>query len=239
MEPNTMLRVDSIQVSYDEVPALHGISFSVERASIVSIVGANGAGKSTILRAISGILHPRSGTIEFEGARIDRVQPHRVVELGIAHVPEGRRLFARLSVLKNLLLGAYTKKSQELREKTMEQIFALFPILKERRNQLAGTLSGGEQQMLAIARGLMSRPKLLMLDEPSLGIMPKLVDRIFETIAEIRDAGMTILLVEQNVREALELASRCYVLQTGRVVLQGASSEVLASDMVRKAYLGL
>ncbi len=234
-----MLKVNSIQVAYDQVPALQEVSFCVEKASIVSMVGANGAGKSTVLRAVSGLLHPSQGTIEFEGRRIDQLPPHQVVGLGIAHVPEGRRLFARLSVMKNLILGAYTKKSQEAREETLEQVLTLFPILNERKDQTAGTLSGGEQHLLAIARGLMSRPKLLMLDEPSLGIMPKLVDRIFETITEIRRSGMTILLVEQNVREALELASHGYVLQTGRIVMAGPSQELLASDMVRKAYLGL
>jgi branched-chain amino acid transport system ATP-binding protein len=234
-----MLRIDSIQVAYDGVPALQEISFSVQEATIVSIVGANGAGKSTILRAISGLLHPTAGTIQFEGKRIDTLAAHQIVEMGIAHVPEGRRLFARLSVMKNLLLGAYPKKSQAEREETLERNFALFPILQERKHQLAGTLSGGEQQMLAIARGLMSRPKLLMLDEPSLGLMPKLVDRIFETVAQIREAGMTILLVEQNVREALELATHAYVLQTGRIVMEGKSEELLESDMVRKAYMGL
>jgi branched-chain amino acid transport system ATP-binding protein len=234
-----MLKVSEIQVAYDEVPALHEVSFSVDEASIVSIVGANGAGKSTILRAISGLLHLSKGSIEFEGRRIDTLRAHQMVELGIAHVPEGRRLFSRLSVMKNLVLGAYTKKSQEARQRTLEQIFGLFPVLEERRNQIAGTLSGGEQQMVAIARGLMSRPKLLMLDEPSLGLMPLLVDRIFETISEIRKTGMTILLVEQNVREALELATHGYVLQTGRIVLDGNSSELLSSDAVRKAYMGL
>jgi branched-chain amino acid transport system ATP-binding protein len=235
-----MLRVNNIKVNYDEVPALHGVSFSVDRGSIVAVVGANGAGKSTILKTISGLVHPREGAIEFENGTIDALPPHRIVELGIAHVPEGRRLFARLSVMKNLILGAYTKRSQQSREKTLARAFHLFPILAARKDQLAGTLSGGEQQMLAIARGLMSQPKLLMLDEPSLGIMPKLVDQLFEMIRRInQEEDITVLLVEQNVREALELADYACILQTGRVVQHGAGQDLLETDMIRKAYLGL
>jgi branched-chain amino acid transport system ATP-binding protein len=235
-----MLRVERIKVSYDEVPALHEVTFKVEPGQIVSIVGANGAGKSTILKAISSVLRLDEGSISFENQRIDQVPAHRLVDMGIAHVPEGRRLFARLSVEQNLTLGAYTKKSPEHREATLKNIFKLFPILENRKNQRAGTLSGGEQQMLAIARGLMSKPKLLMLDEPSMGIMPKLITEIFEMIQRLnREEKLTILLVEQNVQEALEVAHYAYILQTGRVVMEGKPAELLQTDMIRKAYLGL
>jgi branched-chain amino acid transport system ATP-binding protein len=235
-----MLRVERIKVSYDEVPALHEVSFKVESGQIVSIVGANGAGKSTILKAISSVLRPNEGSISFENQRIDQIPPYRLVEMGIAHVPEGRRLFARLTVKQNLTLGAYTKKSLEHRGGTLKNIFQLFPVLENRQNQRAGTLSGGEQQMLAIARGLMSKPKLLMLDEPSMGIMPKLITEIFEMIQRLnKEEGITILLVEQNVQEALELAHYAYVLQTGRIVMEGKPADLLQTDMIKKAYLGL
>jgi branched-chain amino acid transport system ATP-binding protein len=235
-----MLRVERIKVSYDEVPALHEVTFKVEPGQIVSIVGANGAGKSTILKAVSSVLRLDEGSISFENQRIDQVPAHRLVERGIAHVPEGRRLFARLTVQQNLTLGAYTKKSLEHREATLKNIFHLFPILENRKNQRAGTLSGGEQQMLAIARGLMSKPKLLMLDEPSMGIMPKLITEIFEMIQRVnKEEGITILLVEQNVQEALELAHYAYVLQTGRIVMEGKPADLLQTDMIKKAYLGL
>jgi branched-chain amino acid transport system ATP-binding protein len=235
-----MLRVERIKVSYDEVPALHEVTFRVELGKIVSIVGANGAGKSTILKAISSVLRLDEGSISFENQRIDQIPAHRLVAMGIAHVPEGRRLFARLTVQQNLTLGAYTKKSLEHREATLKNIFHLFPILENRKNQRAGTLSGGEQQMLAIARGLMSKPKLLMLDEPSMGIMPKLITEIFEMIQRVnKEEGLTILLVEQNVQEALELADYAYVLQTGRIVMEGKPTELLQTDMIKKAYLGL
>ncbi len=235
-----MLRVERIKVSYDEVPALHEVSFKVEKGQIVSIVGANGAGKSTILKAVSSVLRPEAGAIYFEERRTDPVPPHEVVNLGIAHVPEGRRLFARLTVMQNLTLGAYTRKSEEHRQSTLKMIFGLFPVLAQRRDQRAGTLSGGEQQMLAIARGLMSKPKLLMLDEPSMGIMPKLITEIFEMIQQVnRQEGLTILLVEQNVQEALELAHYAYILQTGRMVMEGKPADLLQTDMIKKAYLGL
>lgn len=234
-----MLRVKGISVAYGGTPALHRVSFEVPAGQIVAIVGSNGAGKSTILRTISGMLHPTEGSIEFYGEPIHRLPSHATVEKGIAHVPEGRRLFSKLTVLENLLLGAYTRKSKELRQETLAQIFEIFPRLKDRQSQRAGTLSGGEQQMLAIGRGLMSHPKLLMLDEPSLGMMPVLVDRLFEVIGQINRAGTTILLVEQNVQQALELAHRAYCLQTGTVVLEGTGVELLQSDQVRDAYLGL
>ena len=235
-----MLRIDRIKASYDEVPALHDVSFKVEAGQIVSIVGANGAGKSTIMKSVSGILKLDAGVIFFDDHRLDQMRAHHVVELGIALVPEGRRLFARLSVKQNLTLGAYTRKSPEHREATLKKIFELFPILASRQNQYAGTLSGGEQQMLAIARGLMSKPKLLMLDEPSMGIMPKLITEIFEMIQRVnREEGLTILLVEQNVQEALEVAHYAYILQTGRIVMEGKPADLLQTDMIKKAYLGL
>lgn len=235
-----MLEVDNVRVGYDGVPALHGVSFRVEAGEIVAIVGSNGAGKTTILKTVSRLLRPISGNVKFEGTRLDTLSPHDVVRHGIAHVPEGRRLFARQTVMENLILGAFTRKSSADREEILERIFSLFPVLKQRESQRAGTLSGGEQQMLAIGRGLMLKPKLLMLDEPSLGIAPKLVDKIFETIQELnKKDGITILLVEQNVREALELASRAYVLQTGSVVMEGSGEELLQSDTIQKAYLGI
>lgn len=234
-----MLEVSHIRVCYDQVPAIHDVSFRIEEGEIVSIIGANGAGKSTLLKTISGFLHPDPGQIEFLGEGIDQLPAHRIVELGISHVPEGRRIFQYMTVQRNLRLGAYTQKSEEIREETLQQIYEIFPVLKERMNQKGGTLSGGEQQMLAIARGLMSRPKLLMLDEPSLGLMPTLVTQVFDTIRRIKAEGTTILLVEQNVREALELADRAYVLQTGNIVLEGTGEELLESDLVRKAYLGI
>lgn len=234
-----MLEVNHIRVCYDQVPAIHDVSFGIEDGEIVSIIGANGAGKSTLLKTISGLLHPDPGQIEFLGEGIDQWPAHRIVELGISHVPEGRRIFQYMTVQRNLRLGAYTQKSEEIREEILKQLFEIFPILRERLDQKAGTLSGGEQQMLAIARGLMSRPKLLMLDEPSLGLMPTLVTQVFDTIKRINAEGTTILLVEQNVREALELAHRAYVLQTGKIVLEGTGEELLESDLVRKAYLGI
>jgi len=235
-----LLEVDNVHVAYDGVLALRGVSFRVNEGEIVSIVGSNGAGKTTIMKTISRLLKPVSGTVRFEGHRIDTLSPHDVVRYGIAHVPEGRRLFARQTVMENLILGAYTRRSAAEREADLERVFSLFPILKERSKQRAGTLSGGEQQMLAIGRGLMLRPRLLMLDEPSLGIAPKLVDKIFETVAELnRTDHITILLVEQNVREALELAHRAYVLQTGTVVMEGTGKDLLQSDAIQKAYLGI
>ncbi len=234
-----MLQVSDIQVGYQGIAALHDVSFEVNAGEIVTIVGANGAGKSTTLRAISGLLQPLSGTMTFQGERIDHLPAHDVLRRGIAHVPEGRRLFQRLSVAQNLTLGAYTRKSPQHRAEMLDLIHSIFPVLRDRRTQLAGTLSGGEQQMLAIGRGLMAGPKLLMLDEPSLGIAPRLVDEILASLQRLKEAGMTILLVEQNVVEALQLADRGYVLQTGRIILQGTGQELLKSDLVRQAYLGM
>lgn len=234
-----MLRVEGISVSYGGTPALTDVSFDIREGEIVTIVGSNGAGKSTILKAVSGLLRPERGIIEFEGQAIQGMRADKIVELGIAHVPEGRHLFSRLTVGENLLVGAYTKRSAELREKRIHEVFDIFPVLDEREDQRAGTLSGGEQQMLAIGRALMSYPRLLMLDEPSLGIMPILIDRFFDVARRINQEGTTVLLVEQNVRKALELASRAYVLQTGKIILEGLGQDLLESDEVRKAYLGI
>jgi len=234
-----VLEVKGIQVSYDGVTALRDVSFHVEQGEIVSIIGSNGAGKSTILKAISGLLRPDAGQIQFAGTRIDCEKPHTIAARGIAHVPEGRRLFSSMTVWQNLYLGAYTNKSEEHRQRCLAQVFETFPRLKERQGQLAGTLSGGEQQMLAIGRGLMLEPKLLMLDEPSLGLMPILVTEVFRVIKEISQMGTTILLVEQNVRKSLTMADRAYVLQTGRIVMEGTGEELLQSDLVCTAYLGM
>jgi branched-chain amino acid transport system ATP-binding protein len=234
-----VLELDRVSVGYKDLTVIHGVSFRVGDGEVVSLVGSNGAGKSTILRAISGLLQPTQGEIRLRGEAIHRTPPYDIVKKRVAMIPEGRQLFGRLSVWDNLLMGAYTLRSKQQIAESLEEVLALFPILGDRRDQRAETLSGGEQQQLAIARGLMSRPSLLLLDEPSLGIMPKLVVEIFRTIREIRKKGITVLLVEQNVFEALEVADRAYVLQTGRIVLEGPGPELLKSDLVRSAYLGL
>lgn len=235
-----MLEMKNASIGYKGgVLAVQDVSFNVKKGEVVALVGSNGAGKSTILRAISGLLKPRSGEILLNGEPLHTVPAYDIVRKGIAMVPEGRQLFGRLSVIDNLLLGAYAVESKEETEKTLREVLDLFPRLEERKGQRAETLSGGEQQQLAIGRGLMSRPKLLMLDEPSLGIMPKLVSEIFRTVQEISMKGVTVLLVEQNVHEALHIAHRAYVLQTGRIVLEGNGKELLQSDMVRQAYLGM
>jgi branched-chain amino acid transport system ATP-binding protein len=233
-----MLDVKNIDVFYDDAQALWDVSFSVSQGEIVTLVGSNGAGKSTTLKAISGLVPPSSGEIRLEGNRIDRTPAYSIVEMGIAQIPEGRRLWPGLSVQENLELGAYIPAARALRGETMEWVFQLFPLLRKRRSQLAGTLSGGEQQMLAIGRGLLSRPKLLILDEPSLGLAPLLVDEVFETIQKINGEGMTILLVEQNVNHALAISNRGYVLETGRIVISGSGKELLDDDHVKTAYLG-
>ncbi len=234
-----MLRVRELRVCYGRVPAVHDVSLEVEAGRITAVVGANGAGKSTLLRAIAGLSRAERGSIELEGRPIERLAAHRRVSLGISLVPEGRHLFPRLTVQRNLELGAFTRRDHG--EVATSLAFALetFPVLAERRRQLAGTLSGGEQQMLAIARGLMSRPRLLLLDEPSWGVAPMLAARVFETIQAINRTGVTVLLVEQNVKRALSIAHRAAVVQTGRVAAAGTAQELLASDLVRKAYLGL
>jgi len=234
-----MLAVTRLRASYDGVVALHDVSFAINEGEVVSIIGSNGAGKSTTLRTISGQIRPDAGQIAFRGQRIDHLPAHQIAAHGIAHVPEGRKIFSRLSVLDNLLVGSYSGRARAAEQASLDRIFTMFPRLKERATQRAGTLSGGEQQMLAIGRGLMLRPALLMLDEPSLGLAPKLVDEIFSTIRAIAGEGMTILLVEQNVRESLELTDRAYVLQTGSTILEGTGPELLASDLVRRAYLGI
>ena len=233
-----MLEFEHVSVGYGELTVIHDVSFRVSEGEVVSLVGSNGAGKSTILRAIAGLLRPSKGAIRLRGEPIHGTAPYDIVKKRVAMVPEGRQLFGRLSVWDNLLLGAYTLRSQAEIDESVERALALFPMLEDRRAQRAETLSGGEQQQLAIARGLMSRPSLLMLDEPSLGIMPKLVAQIFETIHDIRKQGITVLLVEQNVFEALEVSDRAYVLQSGRIVLEGTGRDLLHSDLVRQAYLG-
>jgi branched-chain amino acid transport system ATP-binding protein len=234
-----MLEVNELAVAYGDVQVLWGVSLRVERGEIVTLLGANGAGKTTLLRAISRTVPVRAGTIALDGERIDRAPSSRVVELGVAHVPEGRRLWPDMSVEDNLLLGAYPHRARNGARGALDYVYAMFPRVAERRRQIAGTLSGGEQQMVAIGRGLMSKPSILMLDEPSLGLAPIIVAEMFETIRRINTEGTTILLVEQNVRQALELASRGYVVETGRVVTSGTREELLASDEIRKAYLGL
>jgi branched-chain amino acid transport system ATP-binding protein len=234
-----VLEVKSINVSYGLVRVLWDVSFRVEEGEIVATVGSNGAGKTTTLRTISGLLRPSSGSIEFNGEGLDRVRSHSIVEKGIAHVREGRRLFPFSTVLANLEIGAYTTGAREKIDESLEFVFELFPVLKERGRQLAGTLSGGEQQMLAVARGLMSRPRLLMLDEPSLGLAPILVGKVFEVLRELNDRGVTILLVEQNVSSALSLCNRGYVLENGRIVLEGSGQELLNNPHVKEAYLGV
>ncbi len=233
-----ILTVQDLHVYYGNVHALKGINLQVEPGEIVTLVGANGAGKSTTLRTVSGLLRPQKGEIHFEGARLDNLPAHRIVDSGISHAPEGRKVFTTLTVQENLNMGAYSRNDKEGIEESRQRVFRLFPRLKERQRQVAGTLSGGEQQMLAIGRALMSRPKLLMLDEPSLGLAPMLVRAIFDTIREINQQGITILLVEQNARAALRLADRAYVLETGQIALSGTASELLRSERVRKAYLG-
>ena len=234
-----MLEVNALAVAYGDVQVLWDVTLRVEQGEIVTLLGANGAGKTTLLRAISRTVPVRGGTIALDGERIERAPSARVVELGIAHVPEGRRLWPDMNVEDNLLLGAYPRRARAGVRSSLDYVFGLFPRVAERRAQIAGTLSGGEQQMVAIARGLMSKPSLLMLDEPSLGLAPIIVAELFDTIRRINAAGTTVLLVEQNVRQALEIATRGYVVETGRVVSSGTRAELLGSDEIKKAYLGL
>ncbi|HHU50668.1 MAG TPA: ABC transporter ATP-binding protein [Firmicutes bacterium] len=233
-----MLEIKEMRVAYGAIKALKGISFSVNAGEIVTLIGANGAGKSTTLKTISGLLRPQSGSIIFEGREISTAPSYEIVSLGISQVPEGRRIFPRQSVLENLELGAYQRKDYKGIKEDIQQVFSYFPRLAERQNQLAGTLSGGEQQMLAIGRGLMSRPKLMLLDEPSMGLAPLLVQDIFRIIKEINANGATILLVEQNANMALSIAKKAYVLETGKIVLSGSAEELSRNEQVRKAYLG-
>ena len=232
-----MLRIDDINVYYGAIHAVKGVSFQVNEGEIVTLIGANGAGKSTILQTISGLMNSKTGDIEFMGKSIAAVAPHKIVEQGLAHVPEGRRVFLQMTVQENLEMGAYTQPNSGV-PADLDMVFELFPRLLERRKQVAGTLSGGEQQMLAMGRALMSHPKLLMLDEPSMGLAPILVEQIFSIIEEMNRKGTTILLVEQNAQMALSIASRAYVLETGNVTISGSGKELSESDEIRKAYLG-
>jgi branched-chain amino acid transport system ATP-binding protein len=234
-----LLDVRGIDVFYGDVQVIWDLSFSVGRGEIVALIGANGAGKSTTLKTVSGILTPRKGSILYEGEPLTAVEPYRLVELGVVHVPEARRLFVEMSVEENLDMGALRGEAKKKREQTKEQVFSIFPRLRERRRQLAGTLSGGEQQMVAIGRGLMSLPKLMMFDEPSLGLAPILVQEIFNVVRRIRDEGTTVLLVEQNVRQTLAISDRAYVLETGKVQMQGSGKGLLSDPHVKAAYLGL
>jgi branched-chain amino acid transport system ATP-binding protein len=233
---STLLKVNDIHVYYGKIHAVKGVSFEVGQGEIVSLIGANGAGKSTALKTISGLLHPKQGSIEFMGKDITKLEPNKIVRLGLAQVPEGRRVFAHMSVMENIEMGAYILG--RVPEEAVEDVFSRFPRLKERSRQEAGTLSGGEQQMLAMARALMSKPKLIMMDEPSMGLSPILVEQIFSIIAELRQSGATILLVEQNANKALKITDRAYVLETGRITLSGSGRELLESEDVKKAYLG-
>ena len=231
-----MLKIDDIHVYYGAIHAIKGVSFEVGEGEIVALIGANGAGKSTILKTVSGLMHPRSGSISFCGNDIAHTDAYKLLRTGLAHVPEGRRIFQQMTVQDNLEMGAFIHK--EVNKDDLERVFNYFPRLKERRKQIAGTLSGGEQQMLAMSRALMSRPKLMMLDEPSMGLAPILIDQIFEIVKQLHKDGTTILLVEQNASKALEIADRAYVLETGKVILSGTGKELASSDDVKKAYLG-
>ena len=234
-----MLRVENLRSAYGRIEALHGVSLEVARGEVVTLVGANGAGKSTTLKNISRLVAWNGGSVRFAGEDLSKLEPHHVVERGVVHVPEGRRIFPEMTVMENLRMGSYPKSTRKDREKNIDRAFALFPRLKEREKQLGGTLSGGEQQMLAIARGLMANPRLLLLDEPSLGLSPLFVKNIFSIITEINKQGVTILLVEQNVQQSLRIAHRAYVLETGRVVLRGTGEQLLNDDHVKRAFLGM
>ena len=233
-----MLQVKDLKVNYGMIEAIKGISFHVEDGEIVTLIGANGAGKTTTMHAISGLLHPASGSISLDGTELTKIAPHKILGMGLAQVPEGRRVFAQQTVEENLDLGAYARKDTEKIKDDFEYVYSLFPRLKERRNQIAGTLSGGEQQMLAMGRALMASPKILLMDEPSMGLSPLLVSEIFHIIEEINKKGTTILLVEQNARRALAVANRAYVLETGRITLEGTGAELAQDERVQKAYLG-
>jgi len=235
----TMLEVANVHTYYGQIHALKGISLNVDQGEIVTLIGANGAGKSTTLKTISGLLRPRQGAIRLNGQDLGKLPAHRIVEQGIVHVPEGRRVFGRLTVEENLEMGAYSRTDNAGIGQSLENVFGLFPRLKERRGQVAGTLSGGEQQMLATGRALMANPQLLLMDEPSMGLAPVLVDSIFETIEGLHKSGTTILLVEQNARMALQVADRGYVMQSGEIVLSGSAEDLRANETVRKAYLGI
>ena len=234
----SMLQVTDLCVNYGVIPALKGISFEVNEGEVIALIGANGAGKTTILHTVTGLVEAASGKIEFEGKDITRVPAHQIVKLGLAHVPEGRRVFPEMTVYQNLMLGAFTRNDSAEKQASLQSVYGHFPRLKERARQLAGTLSGGEQQMLAMGRALMSRPRLLLMGEPSMGLSPILVGEIFSIIEEVSREGTTVLLVEQNAKKALSIADRAYVLETGSISLSGSASELLGNDEIRKAYLG-
>jgi branched-chain amino acid transport system ATP-binding protein len=234
-----VLKINGINVFYGDLQVLWDVAFEVKEKEILVLVGANGAGKTTVLKTISSVLTPASGTIEFDGIRLDKLPPNRIIEQGIVHVPEGRRLFSEMSVEENLIIGSLHGEAKSKRSETMAYVYSLFPRLLERRKQMAGTLSGGEQQMLAVGRGLMSRPKLMMFDEPSLGLAPILVQDIFNLIKKVNNEGVTVLLVEQNVTQTLAMCDRAYVLENGRNVLEGTGQELMGNDYVREVYLGI
>ncbi|MBR2038474.1 MAG: ABC transporter ATP-binding protein [Lachnospiraceae bacterium] len=234
----SMLEVKDLKVNYGMIQAIKGVSFHVEQGEVIALIGANGAGKTTILHTITGLLSPKEGSVVFEGTDITKIPAHKIVSMGMAHVPEGRRVFANLTVLQNLKMGAYTRKDKAEIQETLEMIYKRFPRLEERQNQLAGTLSGGEQQMLAMGRALMSHPKIILMDEPSMGLSPIYVNEIFQIIQDVSKSGTTVLLVEQNAKKALSIADRAYVLETGNIVLEGRASTLLDNDDIKKAYLG-
>lgn len=233
-----MLEVKDLEVYYGVIQAIKGVSFEVNQGEVIALIGANGAGKTTILHTVTGLLPPKSGSVIFEGREITKIPGHKIVSMGMAHVPEGRRVFSNLTVLQNLKLGAYTRKDKKETEDTLQMIYRRFPRLEERKNQIAGTLSGGEQQMLAMGRALMSHPKIILMDEPSMGLSPIFVNEIFDIIKEVSESGTTVLLVEQNAKKALSIADRAYVLETGNIALEGRASDLLNNDSVKKAYLG-
>lgn len=233
-----MLSVNNLQVHYGMIQAIKDVSFEVNEGEVIALIGANGAGKTTILHTVSGLLQPTKGSVIFEGQDITKIPAHKIVSLGMAHVPEGRRVFAQLTVLENLKLGAYTRKDKNEMEETLKMIYKRFPRLEERKNQIAGTLSGGEQQMLAMGRALMSHPKIILMDEPSMGLSPIFVEEVFKIIRDISAEGVTVLLVEQNAKKALNIADRAYVLETGNIILQGDAKKLMNDESVKKAYLG-
>ena len=234
----SMLEVKDLKVNYGMIQAIKGVSFHVEQGEVIALIGANGAGKTTILHTITGLLPPKEGSVIFEGTDITKIPAHKIVPMGMAHVPEGRRVFANLTVLQNLKMGAYTRKDKAEIQETLQMIYERFPRLEERQNQLAGTLSGGEQQMLAMGRALMSHPKIILMDEPSMGLSPIYVNEIFRIIQDVSKTGTTVLLVEQNAKKALSIADRAYVLETGKIVLSGDANELMNDDSIKKAYLG-
>ena len=233
-----MLDEKDLQVYYGVIQAIKGVSFQVNQGEVIALIGANGAGKTTILHTITGLLSPKRGSVMFEGKEITKVPAHKIVSMGMAHVPEGRRVFAELSVYENLKMGAYTRKDKKEIEESLANVYKRFPRLEERKNQMAGTLSGGEQQMLAMGRALMSKPKIILMDEPSMGLSPIMVNEIFDIIRAVSEGGTTVLLVEQNAKKALGIADRAYVLETGKIVLEGKAEELLENDSIKKAYLG-